>query len=112
MRSCLRLLRRQRRAISRSRTDQDRSPQELCHLPAARRRARGDAVEFSILAGFPVCRAGADSRLRYAAVMKHSSNVPGCALAIGRVFQDAAFPKDLFRTLMISNAQVYALRQN
>ena len=46
------------------------------------------------------------------AVMKHSSNVPGCALAIERVFQDAGFPKDLFRTLMISNAQVDAVLEN
>ncbi|MCS3928893.1 acyl-CoA reductase-like NAD-dependent aldehyde dehydrogenase [Bradyrhizobium elkanii] len=30
------------------------------------------------------------------AVMKHSSNVPGCAVAIERAFQDAGFPKDLF----------------
>ncbi len=46
------------------------------------------------------------------AVMKHSSNVPGCAVAIERVFQDAGFPKDLFRTLMISNAQVDAVLEN
>jgi succinate-semialdehyde dehydrogenase/glutarate-semialdehyde dehydrogenase len=46
------------------------------------------------------------------AVMKHSSNVPGCALAIERVFQDAGFPKDLFRTLMISNAKVDAVLEN
>src|SRR5580704_17399915 len=46
------------------------------------------------------------------AVMKHSSNVPGCALAIERVFQDAGFPKDLFRTLMISNAHVDAVLEN
>src|SRR5258705_313259 len=43
------------------------------------------------------------------AVMKHSSNVPGCALAIERVFQDAGFPKDLFRTLMIGSAKVEAV---
>jgi succinate-semialdehyde dehydrogenase / glutarate-semialdehyde dehydrogenase len=40
------------------------------------------------------------------AVMKLSSNVPGCALAIERVFQDAGFPKDLFRTLMIGSNKV------
>src|ERR1700688_3879379 len=44
--------------------------------------------------------------------MKHSSNVPGCAVAIERVFQDAGFPKDLFRTLMISNAQIDAVLEN
>jgi succinate-semialdehyde dehydrogenase/glutarate-semialdehyde dehydrogenase len=46
------------------------------------------------------------------AVMKHASNVPGCALAIESVFQDAGFPKHLFRTLMISNAHVDAVLEN
>jgi acyl-CoA reductase-like NAD-dependent aldehyde dehydrogenase len=58
----LRLLRRQRRALSRIGTDQDRSPQEFCSLPTARRRPGGDAVEFSIPAGFPICGAGDDCR--------------------------------------------------
>jgi succinate-semialdehyde dehydrogenase / glutarate-semialdehyde dehydrogenase len=47
-----------------------------------------------------------------AAVMKLSSNVPGCAVAIERVFQEAGFPKDLFRTLMISSARVEAAIEN
>src|SRR5262245_26868318 len=38
-----------------------------------------------------------------AGLLKHASNVPGCALAIEKVFQDAGFPKDLFRTVLISN---------
>src|SRR6202051_2528118 len=46
------------------------------------------------------------------AVLKHASNVPGCALAIEKVFQDAGFPKDLFRTLLISNAQVGPVLEN
>ena len=41
-----------------------------------------------------------------AAVLKHASNVPGCALAIEDVFRRAGFPKDLFRTLMIGSSQV------
>lgn len=36
-----------------------------------------------------------------AGVLKHASNVPGCALAIEAIFRDAGFPADLFRTLMI-----------
>ncbi len=36
-----------------------------------------------------------------AAVLKHASNVPGCALAIEEIFRDAGFPANLFRTLLI-----------
>jgi succinate-semialdehyde dehydrogenase/glutarate-semialdehyde dehydrogenase len=39
-----------------------------------------------------------------AAVLKHASNVPGCALAIERAFGEAGFPHDLFRTLLIGSA--------
>src|ERR1700694_4902620 len=46
------------------------------------------------------------------AVMKHSSNVPGCALAIEHVFQQAGFPENLFRTLMIGSAKVEAVIEN
>ncbi len=38
-----------------------------------------------------------------AGLLKHASNVPGCALAIEKIFQDADFPQDLFRTVLISN---------
>jgi succinate-semialdehyde dehydrogenase / glutarate-semialdehyde dehydrogenase len=41
-----------------------------------------------------------------AAVLKHASNVPGCALAIEQVFGDAGFPDNLFRTLMIPSGMV------
>lgn len=44
-----------------------------------------------------------------AAVLKHASNVPGCALAIEKLFREAGFPEQLFRTLMISNKQVDAV---
>ncbi len=39
-------------------------------------------------------------------VLKHASNVSGCALAIEEVFRDAGLPDDLFRTLLISSAGV------
>lgn len=39
-------------------------------------------------------------------VLKHASNVPQCALAIEEVFRAAGFPEGVFRTLMISAAQV------
>lgn len=47
-----------------------------------------------------------------AAVLKHASNVPGCALAIEEIFRDAGFPENLFRTLMIGSSQVEAVIAN
>ena len=41
-----------------------------------------------------------------AAVLKHASNVPGCALAIESIFREAGFPENIFRTLMIPSANV------
>jgi succinate-semialdehyde dehydrogenase/glutarate-semialdehyde dehydrogenase len=41
-----------------------------------------------------------------AGVLKHASNVPGCALAIEQIFKDAGFPENLFRTLMIGSKEV------
>jgi succinate-semialdehyde dehydrogenase/glutarate-semialdehyde dehydrogenase len=41
-----------------------------------------------------------------AAVLKHASNVPGCALAIEQILREAGVPEHLFRTLLIGNAQV------
>ncbi len=42
-------------------------------------------------------------------VLKHASNVPGCALAIEDVFVKAGFPKNLFRSLLIQPGQVEAV---
>ncbi|MGD2049707.1 MAG: NAD-dependent succinate-semialdehyde dehydrogenase [Chloroflexota bacterium] len=46
------------------------------------------------------------------AVLKHASNVPGCALAIERIFRDSGFPKDAFRTLLIGSDQVSSVIEN
>src|SRR3984893_1645621 len=44
-----------------------------------------------------------------AGVLKHASNVPGCALAIEKVFRNAGFPEHLFRTLLIGSKAVTAV---
>jgi succinate-semialdehyde dehydrogenase/glutarate-semialdehyde dehydrogenase len=41
-----------------------------------------------------------------AGLLKHSSNVMGCALAIEEVFHEAGFPKALFRSLLIGGRKV------
>jgi succinate-semialdehyde dehydrogenase/glutarate-semialdehyde dehydrogenase len=47
-----------------------------------------------------------------AGVLKHASNVPGCALAIEDIFRQAGFPDNLFRTLLIGSGQVDAVIEN
>ncbi len=37
-----------------------------------------------------------------AGILKHASNVPGCALAIESIFSEAGFPPNLFRALLIN----------
>ena len=41
-----------------------------------------------------------------ACVLKHASNVPGCALAIEEIFSRAGFPEHLFSSLLIDSDQV------
>src|SRR3954453_1595266 len=40
------------------------------------------------------------------AILKHSPNVTGCALAIERVFADAGLPADAFRSIVVAEADV------
>ena len=41
-----------------------------------------------------------------AGILKHSSNVSGCALAIEEVFKDAGFPENLFRSILVNSSQM------
>lgn len=47
-----------------------------------------------------------------AGILKHASNVPGCALVIEEIFREAGFPENIFRTLMIPGHQVETIVQN
>jgi succinate-semialdehyde dehydrogenase/glutarate-semialdehyde dehydrogenase len=38
-------------------------------------------------------------------VLKHASNVPGCAQAIAEVFREAGFPEECFQTLLVSGSK-------
>jgi acyl-CoA reductase-like NAD-dependent aldehyde dehydrogenase len=44
-----------------------------------------------------------------AAVLKHASNVPQCALAIEEAVRDAGFPRGLLRTVLVSGAGIEPL---
>ncbi|MDP6499130.1 MAG: NAD-dependent succinate-semialdehyde dehydrogenase [Candidatus Marinimicrobia bacterium] len=45
-------------------------------------------------------------------VLKHASNVQGCALEIEKIFQDAGFPMNVFRTLVIGSKDVKEVIEN
>jgi succinate-semialdehyde dehydrogenase/glutarate-semialdehyde dehydrogenase len=47
-----------------------------------------------------------------AAVLKHASNVPGCALAIESIFREAGFPGDLYRNLLLGGRSVEAVMEH
>ena len=42
-------------------------------------------------------------------VLKHASNVPGCALAIEEIFREAGFPINIFRTVLLSSKDLKPL---
>ncbi len=45
-------------------------------------------------------------------VLKHASNVSGCALALEELFREAGFPESTFRTLLVGSKQVEAIIEN
>lgn len=45
-------------------------------------------------------------------VLKHASNVSGCALAIEQMVREAGFPENVFRTLLIDSKEVKAVIEN
>jgi succinate-semialdehyde dehydrogenase/glutarate-semialdehyde dehydrogenase len=47
-----------------------------------------------------------------AGVLKHSSNVTGCALAIEEIFREAGFPENLFKTLVVSSKGIKGVIEN
>jgi succinate-semialdehyde dehydrogenase/glutarate-semialdehyde dehydrogenase len=47
-----------------------------------------------------------------AGILKHASNVSGCALAIEEVFRDAGFPENLFRTILVPSSQMEEVIKN
>lgn len=47
-----------------------------------------------------------------AGILKHASNVSGCALAIEEVFKEAGFPENLFRTILVPSSQMETVIKN
>lgn len=45
-------------------------------------------------------------------VLKHASNVSGCAMAIEQLVKEAGFPENVFRTLLIGSSGVKAVIEN
>jgi len=47
-----------------------------------------------------------------AGILKHASNVSGCALAIEDVFREAGFPENLFKTILVPSIQMETVIKN
>ena len=47
-----------------------------------------------------------------AGILKHSSNVTGCALAIEEIFREAGFPDNIFRTLIVPSQRIKEIIEN
>jgi len=47
-----------------------------------------------------------------AGILKHASNVSGCALAIEDVFRKAAFPENIFRTILVPSNKMESVIAN
>ena len=45
-------------------------------------------------------------------VLKHASNVSGCAMAIEQLVREAGFPENVFRTLLIGSGEVKSVIEN
>lgn len=45
-------------------------------------------------------------------VLKHASNVTGCALALEKLFLEAGFPKGVFQTLKVSSSRMDSVIEN
>ncbi|MDX9755225.1 MAG: NAD-dependent succinate-semialdehyde dehydrogenase [bacterium] len=45
-------------------------------------------------------------------LLKHASNVPGCALAIEAIFREAGFPDGVFQTLLVGSKAVDTVIEN
>ena len=77
---------------------------KVCNNPANWTYTRYNAVEFSIWQVFrfaiPVLITG------NGAILKHASNVQGCAFAIESLFLEAGFPDNIFRNISISGKNV------
>jgi succinate-semialdehyde dehydrogenase/glutarate-semialdehyde dehydrogenase len=45
-------------------------------------------------------------------ILKHASNVPGCAIAIQKIVELAGFPENVFQTLLVSSDKVEKIIEN